>query len=149
MKYNCYTLIIENHLKRLPGYHLDFGWGQGYVLVPKDHPFYEKHYDDIDVYVHGGLTFSDKLDANNFLRWVDGQEIDGDITRDNFQNFDGYWIIGFDTNHFGDNLMMCSKNYVLREAESLLDQCVNKKNIELRKYINKLRKNKLIKLALS
>lgn len=31
----------------------------GYVTVPEDHPCYGKGYDEVDVCVHGGLTFSD------------------------------------------------------------------------------------------
>jgi hypothetical protein len=30
----------------------------GYVGVPKDHPAYGRHYDQVDADVHGGLTFS-------------------------------------------------------------------------------------------
>src|SRR5574339_539175 len=30
----------------------------GYVGVPEDHPWYDKGYDEIEAYVHGGLTFS-------------------------------------------------------------------------------------------
>jgi len=30
----------------------------GYVLLPGGHPYFGKHYDDIPVEVHGGLTFS-------------------------------------------------------------------------------------------
>lgn len=35
----------------------------GYVCIPKDHPFYDKDYWDIDdrIQVHGGLTFSGKI----------------------------------------------------------------------------------------
>lgn len=48
----------------------------GYVYIPKTHSLYRKHYDDIDVRVHGGLTFSDMvLDQ---------------------------WCIGFDCGHAGD-----------------------------------------------
>lgn len=32
----------------------------GYVEVPRDHPWYEKPYDDIEVEVHGGLTYAKK-----------------------------------------------------------------------------------------
>ncbi|WP_289168983.1 hypothetical protein [uncultured Parasutterella sp.] len=34
-----------------------------YVCIPKDHPFYDKDYWDIDdrIQVHGGLTFSGKI----------------------------------------------------------------------------------------
>lgn len=30
----------------------------GYVKIPEDHPWHGKDYDDIDVEVHGGLTFA-------------------------------------------------------------------------------------------
>ena len=30
----------------------------GYVTVPAGHPCEDKHYDDVDVRVHGGLTYS-------------------------------------------------------------------------------------------
>lgn len=30
----------------------------GYVVIPEGHYLYEKHYDDIDLDVHGGLTYS-------------------------------------------------------------------------------------------
>ncbi len=30
----------------------------GYVGVPEGHPYFQKHYDEADVEVHGGLTFS-------------------------------------------------------------------------------------------
>ena len=33
-----------------------------YVKIPKGHPCYGMDYDDIDVDVHGGLTFGDDLD---------------------------------------------------------------------------------------
>src|SRR5437870_1777392 len=36
-----------------------FGFWCGYVAVPNGHPAYERHYDALDLSVHGGLTFSD------------------------------------------------------------------------------------------
>jgi hypothetical protein len=32
--------------------------GNGYVQIPLNHPWHGLHYDDIDVEVHGGLTFN-------------------------------------------------------------------------------------------
>lgn len=52
----------------------------GYVAVPREHPAYGKHYDGIDVSVHGGLTFAG---ANRY-----GKE--------------GYYYLGFDCNHCQD-----------------------------------------------
>jgi len=47
-------LVIDGEL----GEHL---WYCGYVIVPKNHKYYDKGYDDIDIEAHGGLTFSGKL----------------------------------------------------------------------------------------
>lgn len=53
-----------------------------YVKVPKEHKYFEKDYEDIDIDTHGGLTYS------NF----------GVIHRE-----DGWWI-GWDYAHAGDYL---------------------------------------------
>lgn len=50
----------------------------GYVGVTEGHPWYEKPYQDIDVSVHGGLTFSDRHDS------------------------DQIWWLGFDCHHAYD-----------------------------------------------
>jgi hypothetical protein len=53
----------------------------GYVGLDKSHPYYGKHYDDIqDIEVHGGLTFSGNL-----------HEMPGDL-----------WWLGFDCGHAFD-----------------------------------------------
>ena len=49
----------------------------GYVHIPKGHPDSGKHYDDVDVSVHGGVTFNQRAKGG------------------------GMWF-GFDTAHFGD-----------------------------------------------
>jgi len=54
----------------------------GYVGLPKWHPYYGWDYDEIDVDVHGGLTFSAR---GRGKRWKKG-----------------YWWIGFDCGHAGD-----------------------------------------------
>lgn len=52
----------------------------GYVKLPPNHAFSGKHYDEIDVQVHGGLTFA-------------------------CRDLDGGWWIGFDTAHFEDRVV--------------------------------------------
>ena len=54
----------------------------GYIQIPNGHPWYEKHYDNIDITVHGGLTFG------GFSALIQGNKI-------------GY-LIGFDCAHSGD-----------------------------------------------
>ena len=80
----------------------DSGWGNGYVKISSNHPSYGKHYDDIDVMVHGGVTYS--------------EEVEGD-----FHGSEGYWI-GFDTSHSGDTKQRWTKGLVLRETKELLKQ---------------------------
>ena len=52
------TFIVENTWLPRNSSHFDFGWGNGYVLIPIGHPLHGKNYDDINVNVHGGLIFS-------------------------------------------------------------------------------------------
>lgn len=61
--------------------HTRLGHLCGYVRLPKGHPFYGKHYDDLDLDVHGGLTYSREAE-------------------------DGTWKIGFDCAHLGDLVPM-------------------------------------------
>lgn len=97
------TYLIENTW--LPGD--AHGWGNGYVGVPKGHPWYGLSYNDIDASVHGGLTYSDEClpginDANS--------------------PEPGLWWVGFDTCHSGDDMDTCPKEYVEQQTENLRKQ---------------------------
>jgi hypothetical protein len=140
MKHGLYTLIIENHLKKsiaiagLPKSYFEYGWGNGYVLLPKNHPYYGIDYDSVNLNAHGGLTFSREFISENFLKWVEGLEFDGDITIKNFKEVDGYWMFGFDTSHYGDNEYNCTKSYVMNETIDLMNQCLDDSVKSIRKY---------------
>lgn len=54
----------------------------GYVGLPPGHPYFGKHYDKMDVRVHGGITFAGASE---------GRRLDK-----------GYWWIGFDCAHTMD-----------------------------------------------
>ncbi len=45
---------------------MEVGQGNGYALIPIGHPLHGKNYEEIDefVSVHGGLTFSNLIDAD-------------------------------------------------------------------------------------
>ena len=66
----------------------------GYVGIDKNHPSYEKEYDDVDVYIHGGLTFSSKCQEKNKEFGVCHIEDDGED--------DNIWWLGFDCGHYYD-----------------------------------------------
>jgi hypothetical protein len=72
------------------------GWGNGYVDLPKTHPMYGVQYDDINVDVHGGLTYSEEVN--------------------------GMWRVGFDTAHAGDNYNNWNKQKVYKETKYLAEQ---------------------------
>jgi len=87
--------ITTAHPERLlaKGEHMGFEWEVtnnrrayrcGYVRVPAGHPWHGREYDDLDVYVHGGLTFSAP---------------DADCGRGGGDNA---WWVGFDCGHAGD-----------------------------------------------
>ena len=72
----------------------DHGWGNGYVVLPKGHPWITDEPYRLDVDIHGGITF--------------GEEIEGE-----------YWI-GFDTCHGNDNQTDQDKDYVINETLNLM-----------------------------
>lgn len=61
----------------------------GYVGVPETHPAFGKGYDDVDVDVHGGLTYANK--CNGQICHVAQPGMPEEV----------YWL-GFDTAHLGD-----------------------------------------------
>jgi hypothetical protein len=91
----------------------ELGHWCGYVLLPEDHPWHGKCYDDIDVdYVHGGLTYV-------------GTANDEELGNLNL------WRIGFDCAHAGDLVpgskssydgdVYRTQDYVTRETEKLAE----------------------------
>ncbi len=63
----------------------------GYVGVGKDHPWYEKDYDDVAADVHGGLTYAEHCQGCICHVVKEGEE-------------DNLWWLGFDCAHAGDLL---------------------------------------------
>jgi hypothetical protein len=63
----------------------------GYVGVTKEHPFYNRHYDDPAVQVHGGLTYAAHCKPEFGICHVPESGEDPDV----------YWF-GFDCAHGGD-----------------------------------------------
>lgn len=80
--HNGYSYAIIRHA---------FGHLNGYVCVPPGHKFYEEHYRDVDVSVHGGLTYSGRTLS------PEGCEIAIKTPQG-----ESAWWLGFDTAHWGD-----------------------------------------------
>lgn len=77
--------------------YMDIGWGNGYVAVDETHPLFGVHYDEIDLRAHGGLTYSEPHTINGVK----------------------FWVFGFDTAHYMDNLETCPKEYVVECTRKL------------------------------
>jgi len=123
----------------------------GYVGVDKKHPFYGKHYNDVDVSVHWGLTFSDSCGT-----WKDDGQGICHIPDKNEPHH--VWWLGFDCLHSGDTSpgMMVSLRLIsmpiirdfeeyrninfVKEQISLLAKQIKQAGRSLAK-INRFRKN--------
>ena len=96
-----------------PGIDLESGWGNGYALIPPQHPLHGKSYDEIydlmpELEVHGGLTFAEEVPMN----WPEIPEgAHGDE-----------WCVGFDTGHYEDTEAKWPKERVIEEARYLAEQ---------------------------
>jgi hypothetical protein len=69
----------------------------GYVDLPEDHPWFGKGYDDIEVEIHGGLTYAEPRKSDDE---------------------DNLYTIGFDCAHYGDllpSILKLKKSGVLSE----------------------------------
>lgn len=101
------TLIKENTWLGMMAH----GWGNGYVLIPKGHSLHGVHYDDINVDVHGGLTFAALVEEETLSHWPELSKNDV-----------GKWMVGFDTAHYQDTQENWPKEKVQQEADNLLKQ---------------------------
>jgi len=87
-------------------------WRCGYVCLPPTNPNYKIPYNDLDVEVHGGLTFGDEYGDYPVL--TDSKE----------------WWVGFDCNHSWDQDDRKTLEYVKNECESLAEQLTTRRHVE-------------------
>ncbi len=111
------------------------GTHNGYVAVPPTNKYHGKHWNFEDIEkldVHGGITFSDPVitpDIRYGLRvnpkyagkrspiLKDAEYI---TAKKNIP--DDWWILGFDTCHFGDNPGTWNRKAVIEETLRLMEQ---------------------------
>ena len=69
-----------------------------YVAIPQGHKFFEKHYDDIGIDCHGGLTFS------HYIDFGDGKEYYIGWDYAHYEDYNGIYELdflkGFNHNHY-------------------------------------------------
>jgi len=95
---------------------MEMGYANGYVAISPEHPLWRVHYDNCDISVWGGLTFSD--DACCIQEWDNVEMIDNvkqtDIPQD-------WWVLGFDTMHWGDGPQH-NREWVIVETRRMQQQ---------------------------
>ena len=123
------TLKIDDFECSILGLHL--GHRCGYVGLPKEHKYYEKSYREIDVYVHGGLTYDGYSDGKigisegmwiigfDCAHWDDGKDLD--LIRELNDEKSANIIIEL-SRTYGDDSIVRNTDYVEGEIRSLIEQ---------------------------
>lgn len=97
------------------------GYANGYVALPPTHPFHNVDYSETDnhVHIHGGLTFGCSIDSiRNEKEWVQYTECIGFDSLNDIPA--GYWVVGFDTIHYGDEGL--NRDWCIEETLRLKNQ---------------------------
>ena len=137
IKSSCVAFIRSNSWM---GNRFNHGDYNGYVAVPPTNRYAAMNYIDLDMDVHGGLTFGEMavyqtMDVNGRAlnpEWIGKKNpifSDGEAEFITENTDIGYnWTIyGFDTAHFMDNSDEWDRNAVINETIKLLRQFENDK----------------------
>lgn len=140
MKQELIAFINAEHNKEMNDRNLPFlvaGYANGYVAIPPGHPCYRKRYTDesLDgIQVHGGITFSEPVcyEDESFMskRRINPEYIgtrsclfdNAEYVTDTKDVPDDWWILGFDTCHYQDNLHRWTREDVIEETQRLKKQ---------------------------
>lgn len=93
----CIYFIKESPLNNFGFQLYSIGWGNGYVGVSQGHPWYQQEDPVTETYVPGGWTFA----------------------QFQFYKRKRYWVLGFDTAHFGMNEFNYSETIVRQITQEL------------------------------
>ena len=84
------------------------------------------------------------MECSNFNKIILKHNIDKECKLMYDKKFNNYWIIGFDTNHLGDDSYTCTKDYVMIETKYMYKQCIDDSIEKMKEYKSVfLRKEKL------
>ncbi len=117
-------ILPEASLKEIEKF-LPHGWGNGYLYLPKGHPWYGIDYDSFDynsitTNIPWGFTYAteETIHYPGQLCWED---------------MDTYWVLGFDTMHYGNNIIDHDETWIDNTLASLKQDAVNILNNKLLK----------------
>lgn len=140
MKQELIAFINAHHNKEMNERNLPFimaGYANGYVVVPPGHPCHRKRYTDEifdNIRIHGGITLSEPVcyEDESFMsksrikpEYIGTRSAlfdDAEYLAENSDVPDDWWILGFDTCHYGDNPAKWTRNAVITETQNLKKQ---------------------------
>jgi hypothetical protein len=107
------------------------GTWNGYVNIPKHHPWYGIGCDNIDAYVHGGLTYAKNELPDTLVRMQSQDSLPS--------KWLGGWWVGFDTGHAHDiprwGGVYKPLSYVENELENLVTQAIEATSEEVPEHV--------------
>jgi len=120
----------------------DMGFRCGYVAIKQDHKLYNDHYDNMDLNVHGGVTFSNKSDhvldpdlikTSCADKWVgfdaghayDGHDLELSKKYFNINDVPNKYGYIFGPNSMSTNQEVRTKEYMIEQCKELIDQLVD------------------------
>lgn len=98
-----------------------------YIRIPKGHRYYKKHYDDINIDCHYGLTFSEDNLAFNPINIQDSWWIGWDYAHCNDQ------IGSYKSESIGDETKKWTTTEILLEVKNVIQQLSSNKLNEVEK----------------
>lgn len=98
----------------------DCGYANGYVAVPPEHPYHGKDCNKLLVDIHGGLTFDASAKEINNATSVNWRNLE--FLGEETCLPDDYWVFGFDTLHYDDNITNWSRERCVEETLNLKEQ---------------------------
>jgi hypothetical protein len=123
-----YGFIIPSHLRAIAikeGHNGlfnpdNYGWGNGYVAVPKGHPWYGLSFEEIPCTSdYEELTYSNHSEPTEWVAANEGAELLQDVPQGE------YWAVGFDTGHYWNNIHNSSKERVIEMTKALMSDALN------------------------
>jgi len=107
----------------------------GYVEIPKGHELHGKHYDDINIDCHGGLTFSDFLEDAYLIGFDcahcdDESDIDAAYAKGLIDSHTYEFNKKLQSEFFMEGTTIKTQDFVVKECKHIIDQIVVREQVK-------------------
>jgi hypothetical protein len=134
IKCRIVRIAIPDGIKPDGPFHIFGGYLCGYASIPKDHPFFGKNYYDIEIDVHGGLTYSEFKDNEYWIGFDCAHSCDFNPSMQALRkshDFEDKFPLPEEFKHIPIfNPSYRTIEYCIEECKSMADQINAYKNVE-------------------